>query len=262
MKKTSFSCLWLWPRLALVSLSLAAIGMLPTRGQQIVAEADAAGPVVTVVRVPALGAIRGQIEAGMKKSVPTYQQAPGLIRKYFTISDDGQSFGGIYLWESRKAAESWFTESSVWHDGVSKRNGQSAEITYFRVPMQVDNQLLHGTTVVAATGDTTGDTLASSPVATVVLLPAVAGRNRAEIEAAMRKAVPTYDNLSGLVRKYFIISDDLGYGGIYLWQNKKVAEAWFNDSAVWSAGVSKSVGTRADITFFSVPLIVNNTEQK
>jgi hypothetical protein len=146
----------------------------------------------------------------------------------------------------------------VWHDGVSKRNGQRAEIAYFSVPLQVDNQLQHGTTVVAATGDTS----APDPVAAVVVLPALAGRSRAQLEAAMRKTVPTYDNLPGLIRKYFIVSDDLGYGGIYLWQDRKVAEAWFNDSAVWNAGVSKSVGKRADITFFSVPLIVDNTVKK
>lgn len=256
MKKTSFSCLW--PRLSLAILSLASAGMIPVWSQQPAVQADSAGPVVVVVRVPAMGATRDQIEAGMKKTVPTYQQAPGLIRKYFIISDDDQSFGGIYLWQDRKVAESWYTESPVWHNGVSKRSGQRAEISYFSVPMQVDNQLMHGTADTVATGDAAGDASASGPVAAVVLLPALAGRTREQIEAAMRKSIPTYDYLPGLVRKYFIITDDLGYGGIYLWQNRKVAEAWFNDSAVWSAGVSKSVGKHADITYFSVPLIVDN----
>src|SRR5262245_18582545 len=40
-------------------------------------------------------------------SVPTYQRIPGLLRKFFTVNDE--SYGGMYLWADRKAAEAWLT---------------------------------------------------------------------------------------------------------------------------------------------------------
>ena len=38
-------------------------------------------------------------------SAPKYQNLAGLIRKYYIRSEDGRVAGGIYLWESRRAAE-------------------------------------------------------------------------------------------------------------------------------------------------------------
>jgi hypothetical protein len=61
----------------------------------------AAAPVAVLVAVPIpAGMPRGQLEAAFKAAVPDYQKLPGLIRKYFTIGDDGRA-GGIYLWSSR-----------------------------------------------------------------------------------------------------------------------------------------------------------------
>lgn len=34
-----------------------------------------------------------------------YYDIPGLIRKYFLLSEDGKTAGGVYLWQSRKDAE-------------------------------------------------------------------------------------------------------------------------------------------------------------
>ena len=41
----------------------------------------------------------------IKATAHTYQGIPGLIRKYYGIRDDGKSLVGIYLWESKAAAE-------------------------------------------------------------------------------------------------------------------------------------------------------------
>lgn len=50
-----------------------------------------------------------------------YRAAPGLIRKYYGLAEDGGSFVGIYLWETRAAAEAFYTAdwiklvSGRWH---------------------------------------------------------------------------------------------------------------------------------------------------
>ena len=48
---------------------------------------------------------------GGTSSAPTYRNLgpKGLIRKDYLNGDAGT--GGVYLWESRKAAEAWFTEA-------------------------------------------------------------------------------------------------------------------------------------------------------
>ena len=50
---------------------------------------------------------------GGTASAPTYRglSASGLIRKDYLNGDAGT--GGVYLWESRKAAEAWFTEAKL-----------------------------------------------------------------------------------------------------------------------------------------------------
>jgi heme-degrading monooxygenase HmoA len=95
-----------------------------------------AAPVAVLVAVPIpAGMPRPQLEAAFRAAVPEYQKLPGLIRKYFTIGDDGRA-GGIYLWSSRAAAEAWYNDA--WKDGVQKRWGAPATVSYFDVPALTD----------------------------------------------------------------------------------------------------------------------------
>ena len=54
-----------------------------------------------------------------------YLGIPGLIRKYFGFSEDGSSVVGIYLWESKAAAEAFYTPE--WLAGVTERWGAAPE---------------------------------------------------------------------------------------------------------------------------------------
>src|SRR4029077_17906429 len=40
-----------------------------------------------------------------KAAVPMFQKVPGLLQKYFYVSDDGRRAGGIYVWASRADAD-------------------------------------------------------------------------------------------------------------------------------------------------------------
>lgn len=61
--------------------------------------------------------IREQYE----RVVPNYLGVPGLVRKYFGFTEDAQEVIGIYLWESRDAADGFYTQE--WIDGVTERWG-------------------------------------------------------------------------------------------------------------------------------------------
>jgi hypothetical protein len=73
---------------------------------------------------------------GFESSVPSYRNLPGLIRKYYLRAEDGRTAGGVYLWESRAAAEAAY--SAEWREQVSKLFGTTPEIAWFDTPVIVD----------------------------------------------------------------------------------------------------------------------------
>ncbi len=70
-------------------------------------------------------------------SAPKYQNLAGLIRKYYIRSEDGRTAGGVYLWESRQAAERLY--DGEWRERVAKLYGAKPTITWFDTPVVVDN---------------------------------------------------------------------------------------------------------------------------
>ena len=72
-----------------------------------------------------------------ESSAPKYRNVPGLIRKYYLRAEDGRTAGGVYLWESRAAAEA--TYSTEWREQVAKLFGVAPEITWVDTPGSVDN---------------------------------------------------------------------------------------------------------------------------
>ncbi len=72
-------------------------------------------------------------------SAPRYRAAPGLVRKYYLLSEDGLTGGGIYLFESRAAAAA--VHDDAWRAAVKERYGTEPEVEYFETPVIVDNEL-------------------------------------------------------------------------------------------------------------------------
>ena len=70
-------------------------------------------------------------------TAPKYREAQGLIRKYYLVSDDGTTAGGVYLWESREDAERMYTPE--WREHISKTYGAKPQVQYFETPVVVDN---------------------------------------------------------------------------------------------------------------------------
>ena len=70
-------------------------------------------------------------------SAPKYREISGLVRKYYLLSEDGGTAGGVYLWKSKKDAESLYTKE--WANFIRERYGASPSVTYFQSPVIVDN---------------------------------------------------------------------------------------------------------------------------
>jgi hypothetical protein len=77
-------------------------------------------------------------------SAPTYRDlaSKGLIRKDYLNGEAGT--GGVYLWESRAAAEAWFTDAKL--KELTERFGARPRLTWYDTHVTVDN-LKHETRV-------------------------------------------------------------------------------------------------------------------
>ncbi|KJR99963.1 MAG: monooxygenase [Desulfobulbaceae bacterium BRH_c16a] len=72
-------------------------------------------------------------------TAPKYKGMPGLVRKYYFLSQDGTKAGGIYLWKSREDADRIYTEE--WKSFVRVKYGTDPSLTYLDCPVVVDNVL-------------------------------------------------------------------------------------------------------------------------
>ena len=100
---------------------------------------------------------------------------------------------------------------------------------------------------------------ASLQVAVHVAITTPAGAPRALVEAGMTKSAPIYAKVPGLVRKYFTIGR-ADFGGIYLFKDRTSAQAWFSDA--WRAKAAATYGSQPVVTYFDVPLVVDNSGGK
>lgn len=70
-------------------------------------------------------------------TAPKYREIPGLVRKYYVLSKDGGTAGGVYLGKSQEDAERLFTDD--WKKFIRDKYGAEPSVTYFETPVVVDN---------------------------------------------------------------------------------------------------------------------------
>lgn len=90
---------------------------------------------IAIVQIPIEKRSKEDAVRAAKASAPTFVEAPGLIRKYYLNGDEGG--GGVYLWESREAAEAWYDDD--WWVRAEKNFGVRPKITYYDNYVVVDN---------------------------------------------------------------------------------------------------------------------------
>lgn len=70
-----------------------------------------------------------------------------------------------------------------------------------------------------------------------------------------------YMPISGLIRKYYILSQDSGMaGGVYLWNSQKEAESLYTEE--WKKFILDMYGALPSVTYFETPVIVDNLTGK
>lgn len=79
----------------------------------------------------------GEAAAIFQSTAPKYQGLNGLVRKYYVLSEDGSTAGGVYLWRSREEAEALYTDE--WKAFVRSKYGSEPSLVYLQSPVIVDN---------------------------------------------------------------------------------------------------------------------------
>lgn len=100
------------------------------------------------------------------------------------------------------------------------------------------------------------DTPADTPVATIVTIKTPPGITRPMLDGGFKQAVPVYEKIPGLIRKYFIANGD-SFGGMYLWKNRASAEAWYSEA--WRAKAKATYGSDPQLTYFDTPVQIDNS---
>lgn len=70
-------------------------------------------------------------------TAPKYREIQGLIRKYYVLSEDGATAGGVYLWNSREEADCLYTDE--WKTFIRDKYGAQPTVIFFESPVIVDN---------------------------------------------------------------------------------------------------------------------------
>jgi hypothetical protein len=89
--------------------------------------------ITAIVRFPLPAAVTAEQYREMcRRAAPDFPPA-GLLSKQFLLAADGRG-GGVYLWETRAAAEAGFRAR------IRERFGVEPQITYFETPVVVVNR--------------------------------------------------------------------------------------------------------------------------
>ena len=77
-----------------------------------------------------------ECRAHFTKIAPGFLEIPGFVRKQFICQSDGRVAGGAYMWETREAAEAFY--SGAWVEGIRERYGNEPRITFFETVALAD----------------------------------------------------------------------------------------------------------------------------
>jgi hypothetical protein len=79
-----------------------------------------------------------EMSGAFKADAPMFQRVPGLLHKYFYVSDDGRRAGGVYVWASRADADRLYR--GEWRAMVEAKFGGPPTIDFLNSPVMIDNR--------------------------------------------------------------------------------------------------------------------------
>ena len=93
--------------------------------------------VVVQVVFPQPAASAEDARAQAERSAPTFRNRPGLLSKHYLREPETGLGGGLYVWETRAAAEAYFTPE--WRARMAATFGAEPQVRYFEGPLVVAN---------------------------------------------------------------------------------------------------------------------------
>ena len=78
-----------------------------------------------------------------------------------------------------------------------------------------------------------------------------------EMKKRYHSSAPKYQNIAGLIRKYFLLSEDgKNAAGVYLFESREEAEKLYTPE--WREYIKSSYGAEPVIEYFDFPVVVDN----
>lgn len=90
---------------------------------------------------------------------------------------------------------------------------------------------------------------------TIVRFPADPSLDPARLSNLIRESIPRFQGIPGLRRKVFIGNDTTG-GGVYEWDSRAAADAYFNET--WTERMHDVYGAVPTVEFFDLHAVVDN----
>ena len=93
-------------------------------------------------------------------------------------------------------------------------------------------------------------------IVAVVRFPLDPPLSSSDAAAMFEASAPKYQNVPGLLRKYYLLADEgrVG-GGVYLWENRDAADALYDEA--WRAGLESRYGHPPTIEYYESPVRVD-----
>jgi heme-degrading monooxygenase HmoA len=77
-----------------------------------------------------------------------------------------------------------------------------------------------------------------------------------EARAMFEASAPSYQNVDGLRRKHYLLADDgRSAGGVYLWDSREQAEAFYDDD--WRARLATRYGSQPRVSYYDSQVTVD-----
>lgn len=121
----------------------------------------------------------------------------GLVEKFYTLTDDGKSFGGAYLWENKNGADAWF--NPAWFERTEKKYGRKGQVDYFQIEATTSHKPLN-----------------EQPSKAFLVLSTDTG------------LLPVKENAEGLMAEMRMKDSNSRICWLTVWENKAKAEAAFS----------------------------------
>ncbi len=74
------------------------------------------------------------------------------------------------------------------------------------------------------------------------------------VRSRFRGAVPEYEAIAALDHKYYIVTDDGRFGGIYVWRSRGDAQAYYSDT--WRRGIRERRGADPELLLLEVTAVI------